>query len=649
MSNDVWMKLPDPTPDEEQAAIPLLDEYLTKGYVHRTVTEMLHLPNGTITYFYRGLAEKRRPESPVRQFPNSAWMVDADFCFVNIRATGLGDLFGNFIQAAKMLPAIRANAIHVGPFTDYDFNTIYAVRSVRSISPDLMDPHSSLSGTDQLQAFVQAAHLLGKAVGFDIEPHMAQFAIPVITFPELFRWFKISTDKTGLADGLSGDEMLAEDHQQRITGEIRAIVRVVLKKESIDDLETEEADSSESSVHKRRVFFGLIGTLIERGYWPIPSQSWAGRGVPAFGGYNFDGNHACFDYRGGNEEDLSSSAFHILTPYKFHTGLLTNRASDQPLPYQPAADYFCNIFLHWRDHFGFDFVRYDSVDHIFDSMIDKTRPASDRPTPLVLQTCMEHTKAPDKSYIGNFAERMGNEIEQYAALGFDVILGDDMLQEVNAALLEKSFHLHDRLKALNQARAQPASIAFCVDTHDTGNPAFLGEPLVKAAGTVQMGMRHFLSRFLSIGHASRPKYEVMGSQDLSHGLYQANISTDNLVWVGDLEYNRRYHHLENVFERYRPYLRKGEMVQRHVETSHAWWLVSSGRYWLLPVIAFTKTKPMAVDLPAISRGRYLAREYDLDQTTEAIYTLSAPRIEVPVLIAGTCLLYVIDQNPEELM
>lgn len=649
MVKNIWMELGNPTPDEEQDGISLLNEYLSKGYVHRTVTEMLHLPNGTITHFYRKLAEIRPWESPVKQFSNSGWMVDADFCFVNIRATGVDDQFGNFIQASKMLPAIRASAIHLGPFTDYDFTNIYAVRSVKTISPHVIEPHSPISTTDQLRAFVQATHLLHKAVGFDIEPHMVQFAIPVIMQPELFRWFKLSSDKTSLADSLSENEMLTEDNQQRITREIRNIFSVILRHESIDNLEAEEDDSPENLIHKQQLFFSLIGMLIERGYWPIPSQSWAGNGVPSFGGYNFDGNYARFDYRGKNGEDQSASAFHILTPYKFYTGLLANHASESPLVYKPAVDYFCNIFLPWRDNFDFDFVRYDSVDHIFDSMIDMTRPAADRPTPLVLQTCIENTKAPDKPYIGNFAERMGNEIEDYAALSFDVILGDDMLQEVDEALLEKSFHLYDRLKALNQARKQPASIAFCVDTHDTGNPAFWGEPLVKAAGATQMGMRHFLSRFFSIGDARRPKYEVMGSQDLSYGLYKANISLDNLTWVGDVAFSQRYHHLENIFEKYRALLRQGEITSRHVESSHAWWLISSGRYWFVPIITFTKIEPLAIDLPVIPNGKFMTTEYDFNQTTESTYVLSTPRIEIPTLITGTCLLFVIKQNSEELM
>lgn len=637
----LWEKLPEPLPDERREGETLLNEYLAKGAIARTVTEMVRLPAGSMVHFYRQLARLRSAESPVGARADSSWMAgEADFCFINVRATGVGDQPGNFVQAAKLLPAIRTRAIHLGPFTDYDFHVIYAVRSVRTISPRVVDPQLALSAEDQLRAFVQAAHLLGKTVGFDIEPHVAQFAIPVVLRPELFRWFKLSPDKTGLAGGLSEAEMLAEPQQQRITAEIRALVGEVLEKEQLGDLEAAEGEPQEVRARKQVVYGDLIGRLIERGYWPIPSQSWAGRGTPGFGGYSFDGNYARFLYRGEDGADLSASAYHILTPFKFYSGLLPNRRPDAAELFRPAVDYFGDIFSYWRDEFGFDFVRYDSADHIFDSVTEAGLPSADRPTPFVLQTCVERVKAPDKPYIGNFAERMGDEIEAYAALGFDLVLGHDMLHRVDAALLEHSFGVYDRLKALNGARLRPASIAFCVDTHDTGNPGLWGEPLVKAAGAAQMRLRHFLARFISAGAGRRPKYEVMGSQDLSYGLYQANVSEANLVWVGDESYNRHYHYLEDVYEHYRSVLRQGEITHRHAEPGYAWWLITDGRCWLVPVIAFTRIEARQIELPGLPAGKSVVKEYDFVQLCETERVLAGPRIELPALPAESARLFV---------
>lgn len=56
------------------------------------------------------------------------------FLFINVRATGTGQRRGNFLTTARLLPIIRANAIHLGPFTDYDHHVIYAVRSVQQLT-----------------------------------------------------------------------------------------------------------------------------------------------------------------------------------------------------------------------------------------------------------------------------------------------------------------------------------------------------------------------------------------------------------------------------------------------------------------------------------------------------------------------------------
>ncbi|MBI5668250.1 MAG: hypothetical protein HZC41_09610 [Chloroflexi bacterium] len=630
----LWQKLANlhpPTDDERQMAVALLDDYRARGYLRRTCRAMLVIPDGVMIAFYAAL----ELDGAARWTPpaDSGWMADADFCFINVRATGLGSTPGNFIQAAKLLPALRASAIHLGPFTDYDFHVIYAVRSVQTISDRVVHPTLKLSPEDQLRALVSAAHLLGKAVGFDSEPHMAQFARTVILRPELFRWLKLSPDRTGLAWGLSNEAMLEEVHQQRITNEIHALVAQTLRDEGLDDLETVETDSRESRAHKRAVYYALIGALIERGYWTIPAQSWAADGVPAFAGYNHAGNHPLFDYRGRGGEDLGQTAFHILTPFKFYTGMRPNQPPIAPQVYAPAVEYFASSFTRWRDQFGFDFVRYDSADHIFDSLDDDSQPLSDRPTPQVLGTCIERRQTPDRPYIGSLAERMGNEIAPYAALGFDLILGDDMLQQAaDARFIEKCFRLYDELVALNAARGTRCAITFAVDTHDTGNPAFWGRPLVQVAGADGMRARHFLSRFSSAGLGRRPKYEAMGSQDLSYGLYEANVTETNLIWIGDDAYNAGYHFLEDVYERHRLLLAGGSIVRRQITGEAAWWLIAGEAGWLLAAVAFqTGSAPFSLDLSGLLPENAPVIEYDFAACNERAGRLHGAVISAPPL------------------
>lgn len=588
------------SPSEGKIAQELLAETLVHGAVRRTCLEMLSLPDAVIVAYYAALADLRPAISPAASRGDSGWMTYADFCFINVRATGLGEQPGSFIQAAKLLPVIRANAIHLGPFTRYDFGVIYAVQSLRSLATILIDQRllsAGFDGDEQLHAFVDAAHRLGKAVGFDLEPHTAQFSIPVVEHPDCFRWIELGEDRNTLAGGITMEESLSLEHQTRIAEKVRQLTISGLHAAGFKTFETESGDSIEI-IHKKEAAYGaLIETLIANGLWTIPSQIWDGDGVPAFAGYHQEGGYPRFDYRSRDGRDGAEYAYHILTPFAFHSGLRPNKAplrSCTPQLNQSALDLFCSVFSYWRDEFDFDFIRYDSVDHIFDSawLYHPEYPASDRPASAVLQACITASRTEDKPWIGNFAERMGNEIEEYSKLGFDLILGTDMLERINHGLIEKTFWLQDRHNRLNRERITRAAVTFSVDTHDTGNPFLWGDSLIKIMGPERMRLRHFISRFCSAGVNRRPKYEVMGVQDLSHGLYPANISEQNLTWVGDTEYTRHYHLLEDIYDYYRPVLNQGEIYQRYVDDEVAWWVIQSGRTLLIPLVALEHDTPI---------------------------------------------------------
>jgi hypothetical protein len=502
-----------------------------------------------------------------------------------VRATGLKSAPGTLIHAAKALPALRVNALHLGPFTAYDHQCIYIPNALRTIAPNIVDRSLPLSAEDQLRALVQAAHLLGMAVGFDLEPHVAQFGIPVLMNPDLFRWIRLTPDRTALTGGLTQAQMMAEPEQARIAAAVRAIVARGLESAGLHDLEAVEGEPISAVKQKRATYHSLIVALIRQGYWTLPVQSWAGQGVPAFSGYNHQGNFATFDYRGANGEDLSESAYHVLTPVKFSTGQMPNRAPDHAEPYPPGIEFFAQIAGYWRDRFGFDFIRYDSVDHIVDS-VRQGMPLSDRPTPDGLRTAIERSRTPAKPHIGNLAERMGEEVEDYAAMGFDVMLGADMLHHVDRRAVESAFALNDRLTALNAGRDRRHSVTWAIDTHDTGNPGIWGEPLVKIAGFEGMRRRHFVSRFISAGAARRPKYEALGSQDLSYGLFEANIRDVNLTWAGDEAFNRHYHRLEDLYARYRDWIARGWIVRRYAAEDCAWWVIQDGTRALIAALTF---------------------------------------------------------------
>jgi hypothetical protein len=369
-------------------------------------------------------------------------------------------------------------------------------------------------------------------------------------------------------------------------------------------------------------------------------------GVPAYAGYHHEGNYARFDYRASVGTDPSASAYHIVTPFAFYAGLPANRPARHPVAYEPAINCYSTTFAPWRDTFDFDFVRYDSVDHVFDSLVgdDGDRPAADRLTPRVLQRAVERSKSAARPYIGSFAEHMGTQVDAYAALGFDLLLGSDMLRRIDQALIEDSFALADRLMMLNAAHQKRCTVTFAVDTHDTGNPAFWGAPLVQVAGPECMRLRHFVSRFLGCGPARRPKYEVMGMQDLSYGLYEANVQEVNLRWVGDAVFNAHYHRLEDVYAHLRPLLVEGELVRHRVIDTHAWWMIRAGPEMLVALVALecggiSGVGPIVLDLAELVGYVAEVDEYDFEDDGPQHWTLNEARMTVERLPALSFRLY----------
>jgi hypothetical protein len=128
-----------------------------------------------------------------------------------------------------------------------------------------------------------------------------------------------------------------------------------------------------------------------------------------------------------------------------------------------------------------------------------------------------------------------------------------------------------------------------------------GQPLLKILGSRGALARQFIARFLGCGPARRPKYEVMGLQDMSHGLYEANVSEVNLTWVGDEAHCRAYHWLEDVYRLYREFLACGALVHRAVADSHAWWAIEHAATWLVGVVCWDTTT-FDLDLAEVAPG-----------------------------------------------
>jgi hypothetical protein len=582
---------------------------------------MLELSDGAIAHFYERMSMTSDGESPVKHCRDSRWMIDSDFCLVNPRATGLNGKLGTFISASKILPIIRANAIHLTPFTSCERGICYNITSVLTIAEQVVDRRLQDLGfpaEDQLRAFVTAAHVLNKTVGFDLEPHVSQFGATVIMNPHLFRWIKLEREDRDRLDGdLTQDQMLSEGEQRRLVGEIRAIVADMLKEHRIADVEPSSADDPGVVAIKRSVASLITRALIEEGYWTVLSHAWAGIGIPSFLEYNHDGNYPRFRYLTRDGRDQADQAYGVLTPYAFYHNIPAGRAPGaKPAPNEDSFEFYSSIFHKWRDQFDFDFVRHDYVDHVFDSIVDDdpSYPISDRPTPFVLRHCIERSRTPEKPYIGHLAERYGVDLEQYAGVGYDLLMGPEISQYVTTKSLTRSFKLSDQIEKYNSGHDVKVSFVYAIDTHDAGGPAMWGDCLTRVLGAGGIQLRLFLARFGSCGLARRPKYEVMGDQDLSYNLNRATIREENLVWVGDQRHNVVYHAIEDVYDSLRGLLASARLIYREILPEHAWWLMGTDDQWLVAMVALEGGSDAPVHISGIDlRGwvgeglRYLQR------------------------------------------
>jgi len=554
----------------------LFNEYMKNGYLRLTPKEALNINDADILDFYLKVLKEKGAEfgNKARENLNSSYMVKCDFCFLNVRALSRHkDKPGTFIDALKILPILRVNAIHLAPFFDSAHGSIYSINSLKVISNHIIDKQldkKGFSGVEQLKLFVNACHILGYKVGFDLEPHTAQFSRVVVMFPEYFRWIKLSKNKNNLYKNMSMSQQIEKSFQETLVNEIKDIVTSELNLEGVDTIEKESSDLNLKELYNR-----IISRLIKYGYWTIPSHTWAGAGLPEFKGYNKKGNYPEFEYLTPSGLNHNKHAFCILTPFKFYDGFPINKVPDRrPIFLNKTFDFFMENVFYILENYSFDFIRFDFVDHVFDSVKGKDYdwPISDRPTPGLLKRIIEKVRE-RFPYCGTMAERMGGDIELYSKIGFDLLLSDCANREMDIAFLKDEINKADMIRAFNMRRKSPVSLQFAIDTHDVENPLLFGESWAKRVKQSGMLLRFVLSRFLGAGLSRRPKYEVIGNQDMTDGLYRVNNFPESLDFKDDKEFNRLYHNFEDFYAQFRYFADEGFISERYFDENHAYFFV----------------------------------------------------------------------------
>jgi hypothetical protein len=556
----------------------LAAEFRQHGCWRMTPTQALGLSSLSVVVFYESLGTEPQQKAG----PN--WMLDSDYAFLNVRACSPHrNKTGNVLDAMKILPTMRVSAIHIAPFFDCCMDNLYAVDSVRVVSDAVLEPallEAGLDGDEQMRLLIDAIHRLGWRAGFDLEPHTSNFSRIVMAHPDCFRWLRFDAKREKLYGDVTQEEMLEPGPQKKLAREVKALVAEVLRKHALKEIE----DLSKGVETVRLAHQEALRALIDAGYWTLPSHTWGGVGLPQFDYYKDDGDYPEYVYLTASGDDHHEHAFGMLSPFRLFDGLPINRVpgTDDPEPkaYPPAIELLASIFPAVQERYGFDFVRLDYVDHVFDSTYEGSweLPISDRLTPAILEKIL--SKAREKRpETGAMAERMGTDVDDYGALGFDLLLGSDVLTAMHAGYVSFLFNLQRQLDSEPEKNSKPSksrhdgrrcSVLAAVDTHDSGHPLFWTKPLSQVVGADGMALRHFLARFATCGPRRRPKYECMGNQDLSYGLYETNNHATSLHWKDDRAFNQRYHALEDLYAQWRPFLAFARLGPSEVNQEEGW-------------------------------------------------------------------------------
>jgi hypothetical protein len=559
----------------------------------RTQTSLLRAGDRAMAAFYSALELRRSPAPRGSCEDDPSWILRRDICWVNVRACSVDGVPGSFIRAAKLLPAISSDAILLAPFHPVQFDLLYAPESMTIVDDALTDGALVSAGirpADQLRAFVSACGLLGKRVGYELLPYAAQFSRIAMERPELFRWVILDERRTGLAYADPDFPYRTED-RLRDSALVADMVAKAKDQYGISSFRKHENDSPETALAKDKAYYSAIRLCIDLGLWPVPAHARNGVGIPSFYRYDGMGDFPVFTYRDASGLDLGADAYGVVAPFAFYDDVPANALLAGPVPRNEAAiDYYAHVFSLWRDAFGFDFVRYNAVDRVFEETMDEGRdvPASDRPTPEVVAEAIAASRHGNPG-IAAIAARKGTDVDRYAALGFDLTMGSEALRRVDEPFVRDALELYDTLCTRDPGR-RPASTCFAVDLPESAAPRLWGSPLARVMGPERMRLRHAMARFLSVGKGRRPMFETMGFQDNSTGLYEAGLSTKGLDWADDTKFAAGYASIERLYARLRPFLDSGWIEARHIEASHAWWQVrGAGRDRLVIAAASLET------------------------------------------------------------
>lgn len=584
------------------------NQYLLKGHISDYMfSDLLKISDFAIIIFFTKLYEKKgyevvRPKSIISDKENELWLLERDFCFFNIRAIGKEvEETGNIIDAVKLLPVLRVSAIHLAPFFECSAGVIYCQRSFFHINHEIVNAQymeKGVSPKEQMFFFIDCCHLLNMAVGFDVTPHTSNDSALRLQKPELFRWIKLTHDKTALFNNMDIDEQYSAEFQNQCQKEVAMVVEEEIKKNNIEQLFSIWNIECIDKINKR---------LGELGYYTVPPHTWNGLSIPSFKNYAHNIQAPIWEYKDRYGQNQGQHAIWLHANFYIHKGLTANKMPvSSPLNDNLNIEFF-EFFLKYLknniESYLFDFLRIDYVDHIFDNVKEENGieiPLNEMLTPVEINKIVKNLKGSWKG-IGVLADHVGCDADKYYKAGFNLIINSYVAFEYNKRNMEKIFC---DLCLPNRRSSNYFNTVWAIDTHDMAHPLFLGKELAHREGKVGMGVRFFLSRFANVGKNRHPKYEVIGNQDLSSGIYRANNRPESIAWNSDKELFELYHQIENQYEIIKNDLKQSRLIQYKVTSNMAVFIIKKNdatKYWIgiipIPVSNDTEWKEESIKIP----------------------------------------------------
>lgn len=452
--------------------------------------------------FYQAYQSDFMIKSPVSNFHNSDWFKKSKIIGINPRITG------SFFNIVKYATTFCENAIHIMPFFETGHDESLYVQNSWRISEEFFDENLANDGFDtiekQLKVIINLLHAMGKAVGFDVLPHVDNFSEIVFLNPSLFEWAKLNDNKTSQ---LFPPEIDYNKIYLDVENEIVNFLKLYKYKDN--NLTAKKLFEETTEKERHSIIFGkdkkkwnnirisLMNYIRQKGYETLPVTEHSPSRPIIFDKINTKNgiNWSEFSIKNKSEQAIILGC---ITPYKWYE--IDNEGyPNANKPELRVWSYFIDKYKNIQNEYNFDFMRGDMAHN-------QIPHASKIPIKQLSEfwKFLKQEIQKNTPYFASLAEAFYNThyINGYTDMmnkDFDVVLGN-----MNFRFLDEEFinHLKDYINIHPQFSFSPCVCVFTNDADKKENNALYQSPL---ANDIRIFCGYFLNQasYTGIGYELR--------------------------------------------------------------------------------------------------------------------------------------------------